>query len=185
MFDERQPPGVAVGHDVDRASGSVVDLLDDSQSVPADRSTGCDVLFGKGFGERLGCGDTLCAVLDPEDRGELPPHRPRQVDRRRTARLELSACLPEILVGIAGTHLDRRQGGQVHAVSGGDPYAAGAPHHHVGDHLGHLGRRPDRHLDVLERQQPLVDGHHDGRIGLVDPDRATGRRPAHSGTAAT
>ena len=66
VLHERQPAGIAGGHDVDGGVGAGIDLLDHLETVLADRRAHRDVLLSDRLGDVAGTSDPLTRVVDAE-----------------------------------------------------------------------------------------------------------------------
>ena len=74
--------------------------------------------------------------------------RPAEIDRRRPRLAQHPIGLGQVLP---------TRGRERIAVGGGDPDRRRAAHHHRPDRVGHLGRRAALDVDLLERQEALVE----------------------------
>ena len=172
VVDEREPSRVAVGQHVDRGPGSLVDRLEQGQTVLADASAPLGVVVG----DRLGF--VPRSVDEPVGRGhvlegiELAPDGPRQVHRGGPAGDELGGSLGQPSCSLVRRVPGCLGGGEGHAVAGGRADQSRPPDGHVGDRGGHLRRRGDVDDRELERELALVDRlHHLGSIRIT-PDGA-------------
>ena len=96
--DGRQPAGVAVGEDVQAASGLLGRRFQDRRPVAADGLAGGDVLFRDAAGFVPGGGGALGSGEGFHEGGD-PLHRPAQVDRRRPGSDERVAGSRQAIVG--------------------------------------------------------------------------------------
>ena len=168
-IDRRQPAGVAMRQNLDRAAAfAALRRGDQIDTVVADRAVDRDILLGNlgGAGER---GVMPAARRQREERTAHRFKRPTQVDRCRPGR---------------GEHVDRARQRRIRRVGGGgEGNAVGrrradqrrAAHRHVADRPRRIVQRRQPGNDQFVRQKPLVDDLDRAPI-RAEPDRA--HRPA-------
>ncbi len=160
-----QPAGVAMGQHVDALAGFLArgDVLDQPQTVLADRAVNGDILIANLGGAFLGNSQPLAARPVAHRRHHLI-ERPFQVDRRRPRRQQRAVSGFERFVG--GILAQR----QHHAISRDRADERRAAHQHRGDRMRGIVTRRQSHGAEIMRQHGLVDDA-DRAIGL-DPDAA-------------
>ena len=116
--NERQPPGVAVGHDVDRRTLALVDLTNNFEAILTDGRAVRNVLVRDLVRDFASASDTSLAAGDVGELTELALNSPSQVDGRRTARFEHRTGRCQSRPGRLALEFASFERGEIHPVSG-------------------------------------------------------------------